>query len=240
MGWLRRGSGASASAVASPAEPAAPAPLAEVEHAAPGLKQALERLPKPGASVLDLGPVQSTSISFFNRLGGRLRVFDLEDSLREARLWSSPAKLTAWEKQVGGLLAPCAGESYDLVLAWDLPNHLGRERWACVARILVARLNPGGMFHLLARTGREMPATPSRYRWIETDRLCEKPATTDRAAAPRLSHGEIERLHPGLAAAKSFLDKHGLQEFLLEHADELNLPPRPVAQPRKPRSYYPG
>jgi len=240
MSWLRRESGAVASAVASPPEPSAPETLAEIEHAAPGLKQALERLPRPGASILDLGPVKPSAIAFFNRLGGRLRIFDLEDSLHEANLWRSPAKPAVWERQLGAVLATGADESYDLVLAWDLPNHLGRERWAIVAPRLTERLRPGGMFHLLARTGREMPATPSRYRWIETDRIYETPTTTDRVAAPRLSHGETERLHPGLAAAKSFLDKHGLQEFLLEHAAELNLPPRPVAQPRKPRSFYPG
>ena len=44
-------------------------------------------------------------------------------------------------------------------------------------------------------------------------------------------------LHPtlslALVAPRSHLGKHGVQEYLLEHAAEHNLPPRPTAQLRK-------
>jgi hypothetical protein len=238
MVW-RRQSGAVATAPAA-AETDRPLEPPRVEHSAPGLKQAFARLPRPGASVLDLGPALSSSVAFFNRLGARLRIFDLEGSLREAELWDPPAKLAAWERQIEPILASGGGELYDLVLAWDVPNYLGRERWPIVAREIVRRLAPGGMFHLLARTGKQMPAVPSHFRWIDADVVHEQQRCVEIAVPPRFSHGEIERLHEGLAAAKSFLDKHGLQEFLLEHATELKLPPRAVAELRKPRSHYPG
>ncbi|HEX9801098.1 MAG TPA: hypothetical protein VGC00_13110 [Thermoanaerobaculia bacterium] len=237
MAWLRPSGAvatAPAAALAVPLEPP------RVEHSAPGLKQALARLPRPGASVLDLGPALASNVAFFNRLGSRLRIFDLEGSLREEGLWDSPAKLAVWERQAAPLLAAGSGERYNLVLAWDLPNYLGRERWPVVARELIRRLAPGGMFHLVARTGKQMPAIPSHFRWIEVDLVREQQRETGAVTPPRFSHGEIERLHCGLAAAKSFLDKHGLQEFLLEHVAELNLPPRAVAELRKPRSHYPG
>jgi len=240
MTWLRRTEGVAAPSASPSAvdfEPAAPDP---VEHAAPGLKQALERMPRPGASVLDLGPALEANIDFFNRLGARLRIVGLEESLRELDLWAAPAKLAAWERAVAPLFADGDGERYHLILAWDLPNYLGRERWAPVAKLLAERLAPGGMLHLLARTGKQMPATPSHYRCSADDHLKEELRDAATVTPPRFSHGEIERLHEGLAAARSFLDKTGAQEFVLEHAGELNLPPRPVAQPRKPRSYYPG
>lgn len=238
MAWLRQ-SGAVATAPETTAVETPPEPL-RVEHSAPGLKQALERLPRPGASVLDLGPALASNIAFFNRLGSRLRIFDLEDSLRCEGLWDSPVKTAVWQRRAEPLLASGTGEIYDLVLAWDLPNYVGRERWPLVARELVRRLAPGGMLHLVARTGKRMPAIPSHFRWSGSDVVREEQRATDSVTPPRFSHGEIERLHDGLAAARSFLDRHGLQEFLLEHADELNLPPRPVAELRKPRSYYPG
>lgn len=240
MAWLRRAEGVAApSAAPGPADAEPPAPQ-PVEHSAPGLKQALERMPRPGASVLDFGPALAVNVDFFNRLGARLRIADFESSLRDLDLWSAPAKLAAWERAVAPLLDDGDGERYDLVLAWDLPNYLGRERWAPVARTLVARLAPGGVLHLLARTGKQMPATPSHFRCTAVDHLEEEPRDTATVTPPRFSHGEIERLHEGLAAARSFLDKTGVQEFVLEHAGELNLPPRAVAQPRKPRSFYPG
>lgn len=240
MNWLRRVEGGAAPSATPASVDTAPEPLEEIEHPAPGLKQALERVPRPGARVLDLGPALASNVDYFNRLGARLRIADLEGSLRDEDLWLAPAKPAAWERAIAPLLAAGAGESYDLVLAWDLLNYLGRERWSVVARELTARLAPGGMLHLLSRTGKLMPATPGRYRWIANDRLREQPRDAATVTPPRFSHGEIERLHPGLAAARSFLDKHGLQEYLLEHADELKLPPRPTAQPRKPRSFYPG
>jgi len=237
MAWLRH-AGAAATA-ASTAVEVPPEPL-RVEHSAPGLKEALGRLPQPGAKVLDLGPALASNVAFFNRIGARLRIYDLEDLLRGEGLWDLPAKASVWQRRAEPLFSCGAGERYDLVLAWDLPNYLGRERWPVVARAIVRRLAPGGMLHLVARTGRQMPTLPSYFRWSGGDVVREEQRESDAVTPPRFNHGEVERLHEGLVAARSFLDRHGLQEFLLEHADELDLPPRPVAELRKPRSYYPG
>jgi hypothetical protein len=236
MSWLRPSGAAAAPVLAE--EP--PAPPVDIEHAAPGFKQAADRLPRPGASVLDLGPALAANVAFFRRLQARLRVSDLEGTLAEAGIWSPPKKLGRWPAQVASVLSAGSDEQYDLILTWDFSNFLGRERWPAVAELLVERLRPTGVVHLLARTGREMPALPGQFRITAADTIRETPRVTETVPPPRFSHGEIERLHPGLAAARSFLDKHSVQEFLLEHADVLNLPPRPVAQPRKPRSHYPG
>jgi hypothetical protein len=235
MSWLRPGAG---SAVAT-AE-AAPALPPDSEHAAPGLKQALDRLPRPGAAVLDLGPALAANVEFFRRLQARVRVIDFEGSLVEASLWNASARQDAWDEGIARTLGAGADEQYDLILAWDFPSYVGRDRWPCVARRLVERLRPGGVVHLFARTGKQMPARPGHFRITAGETVREQPRVGETVEPPRLSHGEVERLHPGLAAVRSFLDKHGVQEFLLEHAAALNLPPRPVAQPRKPRSSYPG
>jgi len=233
MGWLRR-PGAEAAIAEAPSAPP------ELEHSAPGLRQALDHLPRPGASVLDFGPALTANIELFRRIQARVRVLDFEGSLLEAKLWETPRKAIQWEGALDGALGLGAHERFDLVLAWDFPNYLGKERWAAVARRLVERLSPRGVLHLLVRSGKEMPARPSHFRITAGESIRESQRARDRLEPPRFSHGETERLHPGLGAARSFLDKHGLQEFLLERAETLNLPPRAVAQPRKPRSYYPG
>ena len=133
------------------------------------------------------------------------------------------------------LLAAGADERYDLVLAWDLPNYFGRDRWPAIAAVLVERLAPRGILYLLARTGQDMPARPSHFRWKEADRLHEELRGSANVAPPRLTHGEIERLHRGLAAAHSFLGKLGLQEFLLEHTDEAHMLPLPEARAGRPQ-----
>ncbi len=186
--------------------------------------------------MLDLGRVTSTNVEFFNRRRAKLAVFDLERTLKDEGLWEPPAKLPLWQARASATLTLADEQRFDLVLAWDLVNYLGRERWPVVARLLVDHLAAGGAVHLLVRSGREMPARPGLFRVGAVDTLLEESRSTDLAPSPRFSHAEVERLHPGLAAVRSFLDKHGVQEFLLEHAEELHLPPRAVAKPRVRRS----
>lgn len=234
MTWLRR-SAALASPLAAPVT-VAPEPSAAVEHSAPGLKEALARLPRSGASVLDLGAVSSVNVEFFNRIQARLVVFDLEATLEEAGLWEAPAKLPPWVARVPAALS-LRDQRFDLILAWDYSNYLGRERWPAVARELASRLAPHGSLHILVRSGKTMPSRPGRYQLASKETILEESHRYGTIAPPRFGHAEIERLHPGLAAAKSFLDKHGVQEIVLERSEELNLTPRPQAQPRHRRSY---
>lgn len=202
-----------------------------VEHPAPGLKSALDHLPRPGGSVLDLGPALGANIAWFEKARARVRVVDLERSIDdEAAREAIPA---IWERKVPHLLAFDDGERFDLVLAWDLPNYVGRERWPAIARRIVERLQPAGSFHLLVRVGAEMPARPCLYRIVEGGLLSEEIVSTAVAPAPRWPHAEIEKLHDGLVAPRSHLGKHGVQEYVLEHAAVHNLPPRAVAQPRR-------
>jgi hypothetical protein len=201
------------------------------EHAAPGLKFALEHLPRPGGSVLELGPPLGANIAFFQTLGARVRVVDLDRTIDdEAARDVIPA---IWERKLPHLLPFYDGEQFDLVLAWDLPNYLGRDRWAAVARRIVERISPAGSLHLFARVGAEMPARPCFYRILALGLVEEDVRTAAVAPAPRLPHAEIEKLHPGLVAPRSHLGKHGVQEYVLEQASAHNLPPRPIAQLRK-------
>lgn len=236
MDWLRR----PAAPKPAPAAPApvsvAPEPPESIEHSAPGLREALARLPRPGGSVLDLGAVSSVNVEFFNRFQAKLCVLDFETTLAEAGLWEAPPKLAPWMARVPEALDLDPDARFDLILAWDYPNYFGRERWPTVARELATRLSAHGGLHLLVRSGKQMPARPSRYRIASNERIEEEPRSAETIVPPRFAHAEIERLHPGLAAAKSFLDKHGLQEIVLERSEELNLPPRPQAQARVRRS----
>lgn len=203
----------------------------KTEYAAPGLKTALEHLPRPGGSVLDLGPALGANVAYFGKVGARVRIADLERTIDDEGAREAIPAL--WERKLPHLLPFDDGERFDLVLAWDLPNYLGRERWPAVARRIVERLSPAGAVHLLARVGAEMPARPCLYRIVEPGLISEQSIATSMVPAPRLPHAEIEKINPGLVAPRSHLGKHGVQEYVLEQASAHNLPPRPVAQPRK-------
>lgn len=195
------------------------------------MKSALEHLPRPGASVLDLGRALAANLAFFQPLGVHLRIADFDRTVDEEEARDAIPAL--WERRLPHLLPFHAGERFDLILAWDLPNYFSRERWLAVARRVTERLTPGGALHMLVRVGAEMPDRPCIYRIVEPGILSEEIVSTTLMAAPRLPHADVEKLHPGLVAPRSHLGKHGMQEYLLEHAAEHNLPPRPTAQLRK-------
>ena len=229
MSWLHR-SADRAHALREPPPQATPQRAAEYQAA--GLKLALEHLPRPYASVLDLGPPLAANVARFNRLGMRvrLRIGDLDAAIDDLGLREAP--LAHWERRLPELLPLREAERFDLVLAWDLPNYIGRDRWPSLVRHLVPRLAPGGAFHVLVRVGHSMPSHPCRYRIGADGMLAEENVTIDSVPAPRLPHAEVEKLHPGLVAPRSHLGKQGVQEYLLEHASAHNLPPRRVAQAR--------
>ncbi len=228
MSWIRpsAGRGDALADVPLPSDPPPPA-----EHPTAGLKHVFARLRRPGASVLDLGPALAANVAFFNPFGARLRIADLDAAIDEAHARDVP--LPVWERNLDRLLPLRDDERFDLVLAWDLPNYVGREQWSAFARRLTPRIAPGGALHLLARVGTNMPARPCHYRILSADVLSEDALLAETVPAPRLPHAEVERLHPGLVAPRSHLGKHGVQEYVLEPAAEHDLPPRRVAQPRQ-------
>ncbi|MEO8276647.1 MAG: class I SAM-dependent methyltransferase [Thermoanaerobaculia bacterium] len=203
----------------------------KAEHPSPGLKTAIEHLPRPGGSVLDLGRALSANIDFFHGLGSRVRIADFDRTVDEEQARDAIPAL--WERKLPHLLPFHPGERFDLVLAWDLPNYFSRERWMAVARRITERLTPGGSFHLLVRVGAEMPDHPCDYRIVEPGILSEEILALTNVPPQRLPHADVEKLHPGLVAPRSHLGKHGMQEYVLEHAAAHNLPPRPTAQLRK-------
>ncbi len=211
-----------------PSAPASAVPSLKAQHPAPGLKSALEALPRPGALVLDLGPALAANIAFFCSLGARLRIVDLVTDLEEL----SSSGVGSFQGLLARALPLAPEEKFDLVLTWDLANYVGRERWPTLAAHLTAHLSGRGALHLLSRIVAEMPALPCRYRITEPGTLEEELTTDATVPAPRFSHAEIEKLHPGWVAPRSFLGRHGVQEFLLEPASAHNLPPRAVAKPR--------
>jgi hypothetical protein len=191
------------------------------QQPAPGLRTALDSLPRPGGSVLDLGPALAANVAYCAEARARLRVADLGEALR-----------SSVQVRIEELLPLAAGERFDLVLAWDLPNYFARERWSAIAALLAERLNEQGVFHLFARIGAEMPTSPCRYRVVPGKLVAVETVDDGARPAPRFTHADVEKIHPGLSSLHSHLGKHGVQEYVLQRAALLNVPPRAVAKAR--------
>jgi hypothetical protein len=197
--------------------PGAPPP--PERHSAPGLAQALARLEGRPARILDLGPALHANLGRLARLAPRLAIADLSTTLAEAN-----SALAALDDTFQALPPGGPAEPYELVLAWDLPDQLGRDLLPRLAGHLVPRCADGCLLHALLSTGKLIPALPRRYRIREGDQLEEERLSAEERGAPRLQPGELDRLLPGFVVDKSLLHAHGVHEVLLMRTDHVETP----------------
>lgn len=197
----------------------APPPPAPERHAAPGLAQALAWLEGRPRRILDLGPPLHANLARLGRLAPRLGIADLAGSLADGR----PPAL-AIDEAFTALPPGGVAEPYQLVLGWDLGDHLGRAALPRLAELLAPRCAEGCLLHLLVGVGKTMPALPHRYRIRDEDALEQESLTGEEIACPRLQPGELDRLLPGFAVEKSRLLAHGVQEVLLARTDHAEIP----------------
>jgi len=214
MSWL-----AGLRRTAPPIETPAAEPPPPERHAAPGLAQALVWLEGRPHRVLDLGSPFHANVARLARLAPKLAVADLAGALQDGM----PA--AAAIDEAFSVLAPGGpAEPFQLVLAWDLPSHLGRDHLPRLGNRLAPRCAEGCLLHVLLETGRTMPALPRRYRIRDDESLEQESLTAEELACPRLQPGELDRLLPGFAVEKSRLLVHGVQEVLLARTDRAEVP----------------
>lgn len=202
-----------------PPEQAAVEPPPPERHAAPGLAQALAWLEGKPHRILDLGTPLHANVARLSRLAPKLAVADLAGALQDGL----PA-LAAIEEAFSILPPGGLAEPFQLVLAWDLPNHLGRDLLHRLGERLAPRCAEGCLLHALLDVGKTMPALPRRYRIRDDDSVEQDCLTAEELPCPRLQPGELDRLLPGFAVEKSRLLTHGVQEVLLIRTDKAEVP----------------
>lgn len=209
MSWLRRRRPERPAAGERPAAPPEP----EV-HRSLALAELLGELPPESSlSVLDLGPAVGANLDFFSaRFRCRLRIADL---WREA---SAGGRLADPEIDPAALfreLLPPDGEPADLVLAWDLFDYLSRDQLRALADRLASACRPGGRLFAMVAIGREIPYRPLTYELRDGGDLVYRPIGAATRPAPRYRPSDVEALTPGFTVDRTYLLRHGIEEFLL-------------------------
>lgn len=202
-----------------PPEPNEVEPPPPERHASPGLAQALSWLEERPRRILDLGPPLHANLGRLARLAPRVTIADLTGALQDGL---SP--LAAIDEAFATLPPGGLAEPFELVLAWDLPSHLGREMLPRLGERIASRCADGCLLHALLDVGKTMPALPRRYRIRDEDSLEQELLTAETIACPRLQPGELDRLLPGFVIEKSRLLAHGSQEVLLVRTDRAEIP----------------
>jgi hypothetical protein len=112
------------------------------------------------------------------------------------------------------LLAFPEDTRFDAVLIWDLINYLERREVAALARQLARFCRPGAIMFALISILKQIPAEPMRFRILDHETLAYEPRTAATRPCPRYAPAELNELLRGFRLDRSFLMRHGIQEYL--------------------------
>ncbi len=175
--------------------------------ALPSVLGAMARNPKP--HVLDLGPAVGSNVEFLSEYGCRLSIEDLY--LTRTTAVDGEELGTEFFEQ----LVPLPdGPQFDAVFAWDLFNYLSRKELGRLTARLRQACKPGAQVMALIWIHKSIPAQPIRFRYRRKDQLHYDRRTALERSGPRFQPAEINQLMSGFQVARSFLRRHGIQEYL--------------------------
>jgi hypothetical protein len=187
-------------------------------YRSPTLKVLLSRLsPDVPHRILDLGCVNSANVEFFSRFSCRLQIVDLLGTNASGAAPKSPVVEPA---QALRQALPEGRRAFDVVLAWDVLNHLDAEKVRALATILLELTAPGAQMLAFLFTGKEIPALPLVFKIIDEETLRYEERTTATKPGPRYPPAEVERMAAGFSVARSVLMRHGVQEYLFVRRNE--------------------
>jgi hypothetical protein len=175
--------------------------------AMPSVFATLARGPK--ANVLDLGPAIGSNVEHLSEFGCRLSIEDLY--LTRTSAADGEELGTEFFEQ---LVRLPDGPQYDVVLAWDLFNYLSRKELGRLTARLRQACRPGAQVLALIWIHKTIPAQPIRFRFRGTDQLLYDRRTSLERPGPRFQPAEINQLMSGFQVDRSFLLRHGIQEYL--------------------------
>ncbi len=188
------------------------AEMASEPMGAPALRELMAQL---GATedmhfaVLDLAAAAGDHLQSFRPFSSRFHIAGLAEELSSWHAGEAPSAPDPNE------LMPLPDDiPFDVVLAWNLFDHLPDEALLRLAGHLRAHCRTGARLHALVQTGTRMPVDPGRFRLQEDGGLVWEHRPEPRMDAPRRAQRTLERLLPGFGAHRARLLQNGFQEYL--------------------------
>ena len=162
-------------------------------------------------SLLDLGPVVGSNVTFFGeQLGCKIFVediyADLDRHVRANTIEALPEFLSKRFPQESG--------SVDGVLCWDLIDYLDRPSAQALAAELSRVLRPDGALLGFFATAQSHDPRYTKFVIVDGQNLKHKSYPAARGRQTILLNRDIIRLFPGLRVSDSFLLKNNICEIL--------------------------
>lgn len=161
--------------------------------------------------VLDLGSAVGSNIEFLSRYGCKLYIEDLYTELVASGAGErfDPAFFASF-------LSFPEGTRFNAVLAWDLFNYLERNELAALSAYLAPYCQPGAQLLALVSIAKQIPQQPHRFKIVDDEHLAYERQSAAERPCPRYSPAELAELMHGFRLDRSFLMRHGIQEYLFE------------------------
>ena len=163
-------------------------------------------------NVLDLGSAVGSNVEFLSQYGCKLFIEDLYAALSSRT--SGEGDLAGSEFFADFLSLP-EDTRFDVILAWDLFNYLHRKELATFSEQLRRFSHKGTLLLALISYHKQIPTQPYRFKIKDEQTLVYERRTGSERPSPRLAPAEVTGLLKGFRVDRSFLLKHGIQEYLL-------------------------
>lgn len=189
-------------------------------HRSLAVEYTLERLRRDEGKIeiLDLGSACGETLAYYSDLPCKIFFADFYSDLK-----SDPPDP---EDGLEGFLAACrrclplaAGSRFDLVHTWDLFNYLELEEIGGLSRFLRPFLAADAPLVSLIWIQRKIPAQPCRFAILDDHTVEYRRSSPAETSAPRYKEPDLLRAMTGYRARKSFLLRHGVQEYVFEPGD---------------------
>ncbi|GBE09977.1 hypothetical protein BMS3Bbin12_02104 [bacterium BMS3Bbin12] len=170
-------------------------------------------------SILDLGPAIGGNIEFFGRFPCALHIADAVGALAGLRPEIDPetgaVRTAPLEAEIRRQLPGAGGDTFDVILGWDLLNYLDGPVFSAFAAQLRPLLRHGTRLHAFLWSQPRMPVFPARFRILDAAHMGFEASDRTREC-PRYTQRDLERRLPGLHVQRSVLLRSGLQEYVFQ------------------------
>jgi predicted TPR repeat methyltransferase len=208
MGWFSRGAG--------PRKEQGPVQT-EVEpqvHKSLALAALFEEIRKGNKPrILDLGSAVGSNVEFLSHFGCKLHIEDLYAALTSRAQAGEGGELAGPDFFSAFLTVP-DDIRFDVVFAWDLFNYLQRQELRHLGEHLRRLCRPGARLFALMSNQKQIPAQPIRFKIVDEQTLAYERRSALERPGPRYAPAELNDRLKGFHVDRSFLLRHGIQEYL--------------------------
>lgn len=164
--------------------------------------------------VLDLGNMSIKNIEFLSKLGCRVHVESITDTLND--LNATRHRREALVAEIAQHIEKQAARTrFDVILAWDLFNYLEPEAMTMLMQRISKFCRKGTLLFALVRIEETMPLKPVNFSFVNKKHLRYQTQAKHCKPCPQYSVVDLMNRLPGFSVLRTYLMENGMHEYVL-------------------------